>query len=85
MRQARPQLRIGVSGAVTRRALLGGAAGASALAMLGARSGFARQTTPTAFDREASITSWGFGVEETNPMAFSRVEALPVHSARGCA
>lgn len=29
-----------------------------------------------AFTRAASITEWGFGVEETNPLAFSRVEAF---------
>src|SRR5215211_5470337 len=28
------------------------------------------------FTREASITSWGFGAEETNPMAFSRIDAF---------
>jgi len=32
--------------------------------------------TPTAFTRDASITSWGFGAEETNPMAASRVAAF---------
>lgn len=29
-----------------------------------------------AFTRQASITEWGFGVEETNPLAFARVEAF---------
>ena len=28
------------------------------------------------FAREASLVSWGFGVEETNPLAFARVEAF---------
>ena len=29
-----------------------------------------------AFTKSASITSWGFGAEETNPMAFSRIDAF---------
>jgi multiple sugar transport system substrate-binding protein len=69
-------LRIGLGGAVTRRKLVGGAAGASALALLGGRPGVARQSTPIAFDRDASIISWGYGIEETNPLAFSRVNAF---------
>ena len=32
--------------------------------------------TAAPFTRQASITEWGFGVEETNPRAFSRVEAF---------
>jgi ABC-type glycerol-3-phosphate transport system substrate-binding protein len=28
------------------------------------------------FTSNASITSWGFGAEETNPMAFSRIDAF---------
>jgi len=28
------------------------------------------------FTADASITSWGFGAEETNPMAFSRIDAF---------
>ena len=32
--------------------------------------------TPPAFTREASIVSWGFGAEETNPMACSRINAF---------
>ena len=31
---------------------------------------------PAAFTREAQITSWGFGVQETNPLAFARVDAF---------
>jgi multiple sugar transport system substrate-binding protein len=69
-------LRIGLATPIRRRSLLAGAAGATALALLNGRGGLARQSTPIAFDREASITSWGYGVEETNPMAFSRVNAF---------
>jgi multiple sugar transport system substrate-binding protein len=34
------------------------------------------EASPPSFDREASIVSWGFGAEETNPMAFSRIDAF---------
>lgn len=34
------------------------------------------EASPPPFDREASIVSWGFGAEETNPMAFSRIDAF---------
>jgi multiple sugar transport system substrate-binding protein len=47
------------------------AAGASAPRW---RSAGAQDATP--FSGEASITSWGFGAEETNPMAFTRIEAF---------
>jgi multiple sugar transport system substrate-binding protein len=76
MAYGKPTLRIGLGRSLSRRSLLGGAAGASALALLGGRAASAGQSTPMAFDRDASITSWGFGVEETNPLAFSRVEAF---------
>lgn len=46
-----------------------------ALGPAGARARGSAQAE-TAFTREASITSWGFGVEETNPLAFSRVNAF---------
>jgi multiple sugar transport system substrate-binding protein len=36
----------------------------------------AQEATPSSFNREASITAWGFGAEETNPMAYSRIEAF---------
>ncbi|MEA2511902.1 MAG: multiple sugar transport system substrate-binding protein [Thermomicrobiales bacterium] len=66
---------------LTRRQAVQGAAGigagtlaAVALPTIRPRRAGA-QATPT-FTREASITSWGFGAEETNPMAFSRVDAF---------
>lgn len=34
------------------------------------------ESSPPPFDRDASIVSWGFGAEETNPMAVSRVDAF---------
>ena len=68
---------------LTRRRVLQGAAGMGAGALvaavpaIGPRRVGARQATPTtAFTREASITSWGFGAEETNPLAFTRVDAF---------
>jgi multiple sugar transport system substrate-binding protein len=71
------RLTIGIgSSRLTRRSLL--AAGSAAL--LASHSSFAQEATPAAplppFDRDASITSWGFGTEETNPMAFARVNAF---------
>lgn len=65
----------------TRRSALLGAAGAALALRHGA---FAQDATPSPsssaplpeFTRDAKITSWGFGVEETNPMAFSRVDAF---------
>ena len=64
---------------LSRRSLLGGASAVAAGASL-SRSGRASaqtpQATPVEFTREASITSWGFGDEETNPMAFARVNAF---------
>src|SRR6478609_7696576 len=71
-------LHIGImSRRATRRGALFGAAGA-ALALR--QASFAQDASPTAalpeFTRDAKITSWGFGVEETNPMAFSRVDAF---------
>ena len=66
-------------------ALGGGALLSSLLAACGgpgatATSGTSRPAaggpaTP-AFNRQASITLWNFGVEETNPLAFARVEAF---------
>ena len=61
----------------TRRRLL---TSSGALAAAGALPLVARAQTPSAsppsFDREASIVSWGFGAEETNPMAFTRIDAF---------
>ncbi len=51
-------------------------AGAAAAGIALRHSSFAQDASPVAFDRDAKITSWGFGVEETNPMAFARVEAF---------
>jgi multiple sugar transport system substrate-binding protein len=54
-------------------------AGAAAAIAIGRNAVGAQDATPQAlpeFTREASITSWGFGVEETNPLAYSRVEAF---------
>jgi multiple sugar transport system substrate-binding protein len=53
--------------------------GTTTLAVAGLPGGArARAQTPAGsdFTREASITSWGFGAEETNPMAFSRIDAF---------
>jgi multiple sugar transport system substrate-binding protein len=58
-------------------------AGASAAraSAAGATAGSPVAGTPTGgtakpFAREASIVEWGFGAEETNPLAFSRIEAF---------
>ncbi len=64
---------------VSRRRVVQGAAalGAGAFGMGAAtrrRTASARQGSE--FTREASITSWGFGVQETNPLAFARVDAF---------
>ena len=63
---------------ISRRRLVQGAAiGGAALggaATMRPRRSAARQGSE--FTREASITSWGFGVQETNPLAFSRVNAF---------
>lgn len=62
---------------VTRRGLLAGSGAAAIAATTG--PWFHRTTAQTPlpeFTREASITSWGFGAEETNPMAFTRVQAF---------
>ena len=61
----------------SRRSVLKAAAAGTGLAA----TGFAGRRSParaqgTPFTREASITSWGFGDEETNPMAFSRIQAF---------
>lgn len=63
--------------AASRRSVLKGAAAGAGLAVagLGARRSPAR-AQEGGFTREASITSWGFGAEETNPMAFSRIDAF---------
>lgn len=53
----------------------GGGALAASLVVPG-RSRFSARAQAPSFTREASIVSWGFGVEETNPMAFSRVDAF---------
>ncbi len=34
------------------------------------------EASPVPFDRKASIVSWGFGAEDTNPLAFSRIDAF---------
>src|SRR5438045_1698 len=60
---------------ITRRQLLGAASVAAAAT--GPWFHRASAQTPTAsFTRNASITSWGFGAEQTNPMAFSRIDAF---------
>ena len=59
---------------LSRRSLL--AATASAGVSLSHTSRLRAQTPASSFTREASITSWGFGAEETNPMAFSRIDAF---------
>lgn len=72
-----------------RGALLGGGAALGLLlAACGAQGGTATTTSggaassappsgsPGAFTRQASITLWGFGIEETNPFAKSRFEAF---------
>ncbi len=62
---------------ISRRSLIGSTAGASLLTAVGSKSGNrASAQDTTSFTRDASITSWGFGAEETNPMAFSRVDAF---------
>ncbi|CAN5586465.1 ABC transporter substrate-binding protein [soil metagenome] len=63
----------------SRRTLLKASAGAAAAVALGRAGVHAQDATPqplAPFTRDASITSWGFGVEETNPLAYSRVEAF---------
>jgi len=59
-----------------RRLLAGSAALAASGAVQSSSSAQSPDTGLPAFDREASIVSWGFGAEETNPMAFSRVDAF---------
>lgn len=61
----------------SRRSVLKAAAAGTGLAATGfaGRRSSARAQAE-AFTREASITSWGFGDEETNPMAFSRIQAF---------
>lgn len=71
---------------LTRRGVLQGAAALGGGALfssvatpshgLAANRSLATQATPADFTREASIVSWGFGVEETNPLAFARVDAF---------
>jgi len=68
---------------VSRRRLLGVSAAAAAVATIPRSIRVAAQATPVTgtpenadFTRNASITSWGFGAEETNPMAFSRIDAF---------
>jgi hypothetical protein len=62
-----------------RRAVLQGAVGIGAASLavgmpLVRPRRVGAQATPK-FTREASITSWGFGAEDTNPLAYSRVNA----------
>jgi multiple sugar transport system substrate-binding protein len=59
-----------------RRLLAGAAATIGATALPFAAGAQTPQSSPAPFDREASIVSWGFGAEETNPMAFSRIDAF---------
>ena len=59
----------------SRRSVLKGAAAGLAATGLASRRSTARAQEST-FTREATITSWGFGAEETNPMAFSRIDAF---------
>ncbi len=65
---------------LTRRTLLQGAAvGGGALAvaaMAPAGRGLAEETPAANTDVSGTLTSWGFGVEETNPLAFARVNAF---------
>src|SRR3954465_10534231 len=74
---------------VSRRDVLRGSAIAGAAAIMGTRGdrAFAQNATPSpspmanmpplpTFEGNAKITSWGFGVVETNPLAFSRVDAF---------
>ena len=69
-------------GSLSRRRLLqGGAAlggGALASALVGPGRGFVpgARAQESGFTGEASITSWGYGVQETNPLAFARVNAF---------
>jgi len=56
-------------------AVTGTTTGAVSPVATGATPGSAVAAAP-AFTRQASITEWGFGVEETNPLAFARVEAF---------
>lgn len=61
----------------SRRRVIRNAAGfAAAGALAGPRIRRSAAQETSAFDRDASITSWGFGAEETNPMAFTRVNAF---------
>src|SRR5215207_8116009 len=73
------------SGSVTPRrfsrrrfaAQAGGLAAGAALGTTATGPWFHRaRAQESGFTREASITSWGFGAEETNPMAFSRIDAF---------
>ena len=67
---------------LSRRRLLGSMTAAAAVATFPRAARVGAQSTPAAspqnsdFTRDASITSWGFGAEETNPMAFSRIDAF---------
>jgi len=63
----------------TRRQVVKGAlavgAGAIAAPVLLRYTGAAQEKPPT-YSGNASITSWGFGTEPTNPMAYGRVDAF---------
>lgn len=57
-----------------RKLVISAAAVAASASAITFPSGRAQEATP--FTREASISSWGFGAEETNPMAFTRINAF---------
>ena len=61
----------------SRRSMLKGVVAGAGLAATGVATGRSTaRAQESTFTREASITSWGFGAEETNPMAFSRIDAF---------
>jgi len=73
------EMRRALAQRATRRGVVRGTAAAGAgLALAGSgRHGFrsvGAQSTPVAFERDASIVSWGFGL--TNPLATARAEAF---------
>lgn len=73
-----PHLRRQIAIRATRRGVLKGAlAGGAGLALAGAATGRPRLTgaqTPGAFDREASLVLWGFGLD--NALASARADAF---------
>ncbi len=56
-------------------AVTGTTTGAVGSVTTGATPGKSAASAP-AFTRQTSIAEWGFGVEETNPLAFARVDAF---------